>query len=207
VDGLAEFLALPIPLTIAIMPKRRYSEACARMAAAAGRQVILHLPLEARSGLDPGPGAIRSGWTEERIRKELEEDLASVPGAVGVNNHMGSLGTADEALMRAILGILKEKGLFFLDSRTYAGSVAPRVAEEIGLRHAVNGKFLDPDGASGERLQELFRELIALAKKKGKAVGICHANRPYTLSALRAAIPEFAMAGVEVVPLGEIVGE
>ena len=207
VDGLAEFLALPLPLTIAVMPKRRYSEICARMAAAAGRQVILHLPLEAISGLDPGPGTIRTGWTKDRIREQLEEDLASVPGAVGANNHMGSLGTADEALMRAILGILKEKGLFFLDSRTYAASVATRVAGEIGLSYAVNGKFLDPDGASGEHMQELFRELIAAAKKKGKAVGICHANRPHTLSALRAAIPEFAAAGVEVVPLGEIVGK
>ncbi|NLG85243.1 MAG: divergent polysaccharide deacetylase family protein [Firmicutes bacterium] len=205
--GLEKFLALPIPLTIAIMPKRRHSEAYARMARAAGREVLLHLPLEAQNGQDPGPGVIRTDWPPERVREELEEDLASVPGAVGVNNHMGSLGTADETLMRMILGILKEKGLFFLDSRTTAGSVVPRVAGEIGLRYAVNGKFLDPEGASIERIQELIRELIALAKRKGKAVGICHANRPHTLAALRTMLPEFAAAGVELVPLGQIVGE
>lgn len=205
VTGTEDFIALPIQLTFAVMPFRRYSAEYALQAAAAGRTVLLHLPLEAEREIDPGPGAILTDWPTERVLEQLEADLESVPGAVGANNHMGSRGTSEESLMRTILAHLKERGLFFVDSRTTNRSVAVRVARELGQMHAANGKFLDPEGASVEEIQALVRELAAAAKKNGTAIGICHANRPNTLAALRGMVDYFAQAGVEVVPVSDLV--
>ncbi len=203
--GTERFLALPASLTLAILPFAPHAEAYARQAVAAGRTVILHLPLEAISGKEPGPGTIRIGWTKERILEQLEQNLRAVPGAIGVNNHMGSLGTADAALMTEILKALKGKGLFFLDSRTWNKSVAARVARSVGERYTERDIFLDPEGATVGEIQIQLRRLISLAKRHGRAVGICHANRPNTLAALEATLPEFAAAGVEIRPLAELV--
>ncbi|MGE5528456.1 MAG: divergent polysaccharide deacetylase family protein [Patescibacteria group bacterium] len=199
--GTEEFFALDIPLTVAILPFTRYAHAYTGRARAAGHDVILHLPLEARGGDDPGPGVLRGDWPDERIVAQFEADLAAVPGAVGVNNHMGSLGTADEDLMRLILAVLKQRGLFFLDSRTWPGSQAGRLARQAGLDCAERDVFLDPEGATVAEIHGLLRQLIRMAHARGRAVGICHANRPNTLKALRTFLPEFAAAGVELVTL------
>ncbi|MGE5550275.1 MAG: divergent polysaccharide deacetylase family protein [Bacteroidota bacterium] len=209
VGGTEDFLALPAQLTFAILPLGPYARTYARQAASAGRTVILHLPLEPLdTKQNPGPGVIRTGATGAEIRAQLEANLGSVPGAVGVNNHMGSLGTTDETLMLEIQTILKEKGLFFLDSRTFdprvKKSVVGKVARHLGERFAERDYFLDPEGASVEEIRALLRQLIDRAKKHGSAIGICHANRPNTLAALKAALPEFAASGVEIVPVTEL---
>jgi len=201
VQGTEGFIALPAQLTFAVLPLVRYSEYYARMAAASGRTVILHLPMDAIKGNNPGPGAIRAGFTPEQIEAQLQEDLASVPGAAGVNNHMGSLGTSDSDLMGNLLQSLRQRNLYFLDSRTWQGSVAGKVARSIGEKHANRDLFLDPTGASQAQIEKLLRQLISLARSHGSAVGICHANRPHTLEALRVSIPKFAAAGVEIVPV------
>lgn len=205
VAGTEEFLALPAQLTIAVMPFRRYSQAYAGQAVAAGRTVLLHLPLEPIGAVNPGPGTIGTEWSPEQVLAQLEADLSAVPGAIGVNNHMGSRGTSDENLMRVILSDLKQRGLFFVDSRTVKGSVVGQVARSLKGKYAVSNMFLDPEGASEETVQAKLRALIALARTNGIAIGICHANRPHTLAALRMMLPEFSKAGVEIVPVTELV--
>ena len=106
--------------------------------------------------------------------------------------------------MRLILAGLKERGLCFLDSRTINTTVADRVARSLGEKYAARDIFLDPEGASVAEIQALLRKLMALAKRRGTAVGIRHANRPNTLAALRATLPEFAAAGVAIVPVTEL---
>lgn len=208
VPGAEGFLALPAPLTFAVLPFTPHAGEFLRHSAAAGRAVILHLPLEPLDeAADPGPGTIPTRASPDEILARLEADLRAVPGAIGVNNHMGSRGTSDKRLMTTILTALRERGLFFIDSRTWRGSVAGDVARAIGVRHAVRDVFLDPDGATAAEIRRLLRELIALAKENGSAIGICHANRPNTLAALAAALPDFAAAGVEIVPVDELVHE
>lgn len=208
VPGTERFLALPAPLTFAVLPFTPHAGEFLRRAAAAGRPVILHLPLEALDGgVDPGPGVIPTSAAPEQILAQLEADLQAVPGAIGVNNHMGSRGTSDGPLMATILAALQERGLFFVDSKTWHGSVAGDTARAIGLRHAARDIFLDPEGASVEEIRRLLRELITMARTRGAAIGICHANRPHTLAALVAAMPDFAAAGVEIVSVAELVHE
>jgi polysaccharide deacetylase 2 family uncharacterized protein YibQ len=120
---------------------------------------------------------------DEEIRSLLTEELDRVPYAQGVNNHMGSKVTADTAMMRAILEPIRERGLFFLDSRTSGKSVAYDVAVGMGIPAASRQVFLDADGDTG-RIRERLLELFRIARRDGRAVGICHPFRE-TLRALK----------------------
>jgi len=207
VAGTREMMELEIPLTFAVIPHRNSSQREAQEARERGYQVLLHMPMEPlNEKLFPGPGAITAGMPPEEIKIAVAAALEEVPGAVGGNNHMGSLVTRHRGHMTWLMQELKQRGgLFFVDSRTTNRSVAVRVARELGQMHAANGKFLDPEGASVEEIQALVRELVAAAKKNGTAIGICHANRPNTLAALRGMVDYFAQAGVEVVPVTDLV--
>lgn len=143
--GSEQMLQLPIKLTVAVMPFLPTTKQDAEAAYHRGHDVIVHLPMEPIRGLRRwlGPGAILTELTDDQIRKRVEAAIADVPHAVGMNNHMGSKATADKRVMRAVLQVCKEKGLFFLDSRTSYRSVVTAVAKELGVPTLHNDVFLD----------------------------------------------------------------
>ncbi|MDB5042047.1 MAG: hypothetical protein JWN27_2773, partial [Candidatus Eremiobacteraeota bacterium] len=110
------FIALPVALTLSVLPRVRYSGEIARSAHAAGKGVMLHLPMEPRSGVDPGPGRITTAMDDAAIAAQVSADIADVPLATGVNNHEGSRATSDDRVMRDIAAVLAEHHLFFIDS-------------------------------------------------------------------------------------------
>lgn len=144
-NGTKEMLDLPIPFTAAIMPFLPTTKRDAEWVHASGREVIVHLPMEPVKGKKSwlGPGAITTDLSDEEIRKRVKADIEDVPYAVGVNNHMGSKVTSDSRIMRIVLEVCKEKGVFFLDSRTSGRSVIGKLSREIGIKTARNHLFLD----------------------------------------------------------------
>jgi polysaccharide deacetylase 2 family uncharacterized protein YibQ len=185
-EVLQEILDLNTPLTISVLPYSRYAEETARLAYDNGLEVMLHLPGESLNHLEGNnntEGIILSGMKEGEIRASVEDSLARVPFAKGVNNHMGSKITQEELSMRPILDLLKERDLFFLDSRTTSQSIAYDLAMKMGLRSAYRNVFLDSTVGvdfSKQKMIELFR----LSQKKGSSVGIGHPF-PETLQALK----------------------
>jgi polysaccharide deacetylase 2 family uncharacterized protein YibQ len=185
-EVLQEILDLNTPLTISVLPYSRYAEETARLAHDNGLEVMLHLPGESLNHLEGNnntEGIILSGMKEGEIRASVEDSLARVPFAKGVNNHMGSKITQEELSMRPILDLLKERDLFFLDSRTTSQSIAYDLAMKMGLRSAYRNVFLDSTVGvdfSKQKMIELFR----LSQKKGSSVGIGHPF-PETLQALK----------------------
>lgn len=201
---LEEVIALGRPVTIAVLPGLRYSREVAERARAAGIEVLLHLPLEAE---DPtkqlGPGGITVAMSDEEIAATVRLGLASVPGAVGVNNHMGSKGTADPRVMRAVLAVVKERNLLFVDSVTSSRTVAAHLAFEMGVRTASRHIFLDnEDDPAAIRAQ--VRRTIAVARAQGAAVAIGHAQR-LTAQVLREMLGELDRAGIVLVPASALV--
>ena len=198
-----QLLALPAPVTFAIMAGSPRAAEFAARATALGHQVLLHLPMQpAGAGKDPGPGAIQPGMTGREVDGLVAAQLARVPGASGANNHMGSLATADPVIMSAVLSALRDRGLFFLDSATTPASVARAVAAAVGEPLAINDLFVDnvrDVTATSERL----RDLGHLAAQRGWAVGIGHPC-PSTIAALAAVLPELHAAGIAVVPVGDL---
>lgn len=183
----------------AVLPGLPDSAAAARQLARSGKEVLLHLPMEPDGYPDvkPGPGVVLRSDSDERIAEIVAEDLASVPGAIGVNNHMGSAATADARVMRAVVRVLADRGLFLLDSRTTEASVARRMADEISLPAVSRRVFLDsvPTSAAIDRS---FRELLARARKDGSALAIGHPY-PETMAMLERELPTLADKGVELV--------
>jgi len=199
-----EIIAIGRPVTVAVLPGLAHSAEVARRARAAGLEVLLHLPVEPNDSTQAlGPGGITVDMDDAAIQATVRADLASVPGAVGVNNHMGSKGTADRRVMRAILGVVKERGLFFLDSVTTPKSVAGPVATEVGVRAAARTVFLD-NVDEEEAIRGQIQHLIALARARGTAIAIGHAQRltPRVVASMR---DEFDRQRVMFVPLSTLV--
>lgn len=199
-----ELADLGAPLTFAVMPFRPFSKEVATRASLLGRDVLLHLPMEAESGEDFGAHEIlRVEADRPEIERLIDDSLAAVPHAVGVNNHMGSRFTSDRERMGWALGRLKEKGLFFIDSRTSPLSVACDVAATIALPCLTRTLFLD-DTDDQQAIATQLDALLQLAQHRGDAIGIGH-PRPATLAALQATVPSFAEAGIDIVPVSTIV--
>lgn len=189
------FIALPIPLTLSVLPHVHGGVAIAGEADAAGKGVMLHLPMETVSGRDPGPGQVTTAMSDDAIATILADDFATVPHATGVNNHEGSRATANTRVMDAIAGVLAQDKRFFVDSRTSAQSVAEAEAHRAGVPTARRNIFLDDT----DDLAAIETQLLAAASfahDHGSAIAIGH-PRANTLAALRAMYPRMQADGIE----------
>ncbi|NIM57781.1 MAG: hypothetical protein GTO16_02410 [Candidatus Aminicenantes bacterium] len=180
-----DICSLNKPLTISILPYTPLAKEIARIAHQNNLEVMLHLPLESinNQGGNHIEGIILSQMGEEEILKTVEHNLDQIPYVTGVNNHMGSKITADKNLISLVLGPLKERNLFFIDSRTTSRSEAYNVAQTLGIPSAYRQVFLDGENRKGYIKGKMI-ELFRLAQRNGKAVGICHPTER-TLRVLR----------------------
>jgi polysaccharide deacetylase 2 family uncharacterized protein YibQ len=179
-----QLMDLQIPLSFAFLPYAPYTKSLAEKASSMGRDVLLHLPMEPVSqDHDPGPGALYTFMNKRTLEKIFEKDLAAVPGAVGVNNHMGSRFTEDRQAMATVLGLVKMNNLFFLDSVTSSKSVGAGLAVAVGVKTARRHVFLDHE-QDKVKIAAQLKKLLSLAEEQGQAVGIAHPH-PETLAVLR----------------------
>lgn len=202
-EQLEPFLEFPGALTIAVLPQLPYSTSAALAARAAGKEVILHQPMEAESGKDPGPGALYVGDSAEQIRTVLATNLATVPGAVGMNNHMGSRATSDRATIEPVLLDTAERNLYFLDSRTAVSTVVAETARSLGLSILERNVFLDND-SDRDSIDAAIREGMELASHRGHAVMIGHVMVTELAEALHDLYPEMLDEGYELLPLSQL---
>jgi polysaccharide deacetylase 2 family uncharacterized protein YibQ len=205
-ETLDELIALGRPVTVSVLPYSTHAAETARIAHENGLEVLLHLPLESlnnREAMANTEGMILAGMTEPDIVRLFEESYARVPFAAGTNNHMGSRFTAERDLMRVLLRPLKEKGLFFVDSRTTAKTVALEEARKMGVPSTERDIFLDADEDRG-RIRGRLVELFQKARKKGHAVGICHPF-PETLAVLKSSFRLVDAYGLEAVRISQLV--
>ena len=199
-----DFLDLQLNLTAAVLPNVPHARAVAELAHADGREVLLHVPMEPRNypAVDPGEQALMVNLSMAEVQHRLRGYLQTVPWVVGANNHMGSRFTESREGMRGVLQLLKDQGLFFVDSRTTADSVAIVEAEGMEIAHAERDLFLDND-INEEAIRRQIRKLIGLAKEQGSAIGICHPHLE-TIAALKKEAHGFAAAGVKLVPVSAL---
>ncbi|HEX9689363.1 MAG TPA: divergent polysaccharide deacetylase family protein [Thermoanaerobaculia bacterium] len=203
-EALERIARWPFAVAGAVLPELPGSADAARRLAASGKEVLLHLPMEPDGypQVRPGPGVVLRSDSDEKIAQTVVGDLATVPGAVGVNNHMGSAATADPRVMRAVVRVLAERGLFLLDSRTTEATVARRVADEAALPVVSRRVFLDVE-PTASAVEQSFRELIRSAKKDRTALAIGHPH-PATLALLERELPRLGERGVKLVQVKEL---
>lgn len=197
-------LALPFPLTVSVIPHLPLSSEVAEEAYRRGEQVMLHLPMESiGSGAKQEDVELRPGMNAAQVDSLLAGMLATVPHAAGVNNHEGSLATSDTTLMQELMPALHERGLFFIDSRTSAATVAYDTAEKFGVAAASRKVFLD-DVPSREAILTQLDLAARDAERDGFAVAIGH-PRPDTIAALREEVPRIQARGIRLVFASDVV--
>ncbi len=201
---LQPFLDLPFACTIAVLPGLQYSAEAARRIRTAGKELILHQPMQALDlKRDPGPGALLPGMSASQIRSIILANLAEVGPVVGMNNHEGSLITADRNAMQAVLETARKAGIYFLDSRTTADTVAPVLARETGMQIWERAVFLDntPDRAS---MIDAVHKGMKVAEQKGAAIMIGHIWSNDLASVLAEMYPELVSQGFSLSTIARI---
>lgn len=194
IEDFRSYSAFPGRFTVAVLPRREFSDEVARMAVAMGHEVILHQPMEPMGTANPGPGAIYIADDDETIRKTLDKNLDSLPQAVGINNHMGSRATADRRVMAVVVDELSKREIFFLDSRTSAESVGVEVATEHGLTAFQRDVFLDNE-RTNEAIGNQLDEALEIADEYGSVVMIGHITSPELAAVLIDRYDELVEAG------------
>jgi len=197
-------LALPFPLTVSVLPHLPLSGEVAEEAFRRGDQVLLHLPMESLAdGAKPEEVELRVGMNAAQVEAALAGMLETVPHVVGVNNHQGSRATADAALMQELMPALSRRGLFFVDSRTTAATVAYVAAERSRVRAASRKVFLDDTPTREAVLAQL--DLAARdALRDGSAIAIGHPH-PATIAALNEGVPRLESRGIRLVFASDVV--
>ncbi|QQO09314.1 divergent polysaccharide deacetylase family protein [Breznakiella homolactica] len=188
------FLTFSGPLTIAVLPGLPHSAEAARRIRAAGKEVFLHQPMEAIGGQNPGPGALYSGMEEAEIRAIIERNLEEVGPVAGMNNHQGSKITMDEKAMETVLSVCREHGIYFLDSRTTADTVVPRVAGRMGVKIGERDVFVDNIQERAAMIR-FIQDGLNKAEKKGSAVMIGHTWSAELAETLEELYPELVEQG------------
>lgn len=173
--GTEEMLSLPIKLTVAIMPFLPTTQTDAESAHQKGYDVIVHMPMEPKHGNPKwlGPGAITSNMSNEEVRRKVEEAIDNVPYAIGMNNHMGSKITGDERIMSIVLQVCRERGLFFVDSKTNYHSVVGKLAASMGMPPVANHIFLD-DSHTVSHIAKQMKAVEAYAFEHDNCIAIGH---------------------------------
>jgi polysaccharide deacetylase 2 family uncharacterized protein YibQ len=196
--------ALHVPITISVLPYHEHSQEIAQEARKNGCEVMLHLPMQSVANETPEHQELRPGLSRNDVDDMVTKMLEALPEANGVNNHQGSQATSNGALMDELMPVLRDAGVFYVDSRTTAATVAYDTAKRDGVKTAFrNVPFLD-DVQSKAAVKRQLQIAIRGAKEKGEAIAIGHPHA-VTLEALREMIPEAKKQGVRLVFVSDVV--
>lgn len=199
---------LDIPITVAIMPFMDYTEIDAEKAYDAGMEIILHLPMEPERG-DPkwlSSRAVRSNLSNEEVRELVQDALEQLKYAKGMNNHMGSKIMKDEIILREILQVVKERNIYFLNSRTDESTFAEELCKELDIEYFYRNIFLDNE-KSEYYISKAMEELSRVALENGYAVGIGHVGGQggkITIDTIDKMAKKLEQQGIEFIYLSEM---
>jgi len=197
-------LALPGPVTYAFLPFTPHAAALALQAHRQRKQVMVHLPMDTTGGNRLGPGALHLYMDEVEFKQTLLRDIAAIPYAVGVNNHMGSLLTRHPGAMSWLMqGMRYPRPLFFVDSRTTKETVAQAMADELQVPNTRRDVFLDND-RDPQAIRRQFQLLLEKARRQGSAVGIGHPH-PETSAVLQQELTTLQARGVQLITVSELI--
>lgn len=204
--GTKEILEMPIKLTGAVIPGMRYSAHDAKKLHESGKEVILHVPLEAECGKKEwlGDMGITTDMDEDQINEILGKAIKEIPYVKGMNNHMGSKAMKNELVVSQLMEFAKCNSLYFVDSKTTDDKLSKKLSLKSGVKFFTRDVFIDNQLSVYEAKKRLL-ELEKIAKEKGFAIGIGHVGKkgPYITQALKEMIPQMQERGIKFVTLTE----
>jgi len=200
-----QVLNVDADLTFAFLPFELHTQDLLQQAQKLDREVMLHMPMESIARIRRNKGVLKRDMDEHLFKSMFNKSLNAIPGLVGINNHRGSLLTQDTRAMNWIMRELKQRDLFFIDSKTTAASVAGDVANQMGLPNLSRHIFLDHN-QSEEYIADQFDKLIKRAKRTGWAIAIGHPH-PETIAVLQNQIPLLDKHNIKLVRISDLVNQ
>jgi len=193
-------------VNFAIMPQTQYAVAAMKLATQHGHESIIHIPMEPKNFPQENPGdhAIFIQLSEGEITRRMDRFINQLPDCIGANNHMGSLATADEPTMQAVMKALKKHDLLFVDSRTTSSSVAYTVAQKNLVPAYKRDVFLDEPDLSNANLNRKIAECISLSQSRPYVIVIMHCHTEAHLKYLLSFIAQAEQAGFDLLPLSQL---
>lgn len=196
-------VALPGNVTINILPFTPYAKYFASLATQAEKEVMLHIPMEAISGRNPGKGSLHTHMSQQEFTHVLDSNLAQIPNIKGISNHMGSRLTQNGKMMEWLMSALADHGkLYFVDSRTTSETIAIDYARKNDIAHAKRDVFLD-HSQTYERILHQWQRMIRLAHRNGSAIAIGHPHR-ITVEFLEKHLSDIEAEGFRLVSVSEL---
>ncbi|MBQ4518508.1 MAG: divergent polysaccharide deacetylase family protein [Clostridia bacterium] len=208
--GVSEMLHLDCKLTAAVIPFLEYTEDDVEDALENGKEVIIHIPMQATTHDNPrhlGPRPVTTGMTREEILSWMKDALDEIPEAVGANIHMGTLCSTKQDVMSPIFEFLQEKQMYFLDSKTSSKSICREVAQTTTVAFYENRVFLEHERKTKDYVKKRLRKAMDIALSEGECIAIGHVGNEggmITVEAIRELMPEFEENHVSLVFLSEL---
>lgn len=198
-------LAIKIPVTFSVIPGYAQARKVAQLTHDRGGEVMVHMPMEPQGY--PEKKMEKNGLllsdSDEQIEAKVQGYLAEIAYAVGANNHMGSRYTESEEKMQPVLQLLKERGMFFIDSMTSSHSTGYRLAKKLGIKAGTRQVFLD-NVQDVQAINAQLQQVADAARKRGSAIAICHPHRA-TIQALSGMMPRLKKEGITFVYASQVV--
>jgi polysaccharide deacetylase 2 family uncharacterized protein YibQ len=200
-NGLAA-VNLPGKINYAVLPHTPYGKRLASKAHKAGKEILLHTPMDNIKELPLGKGGLTTQLRQQEFINTLRSNLDDIPYAKGINNHMGSELTQRHLQMSWVMQELRQRQLYFVDSRTSARTVAADTASEFGVPNISRQIFLD-NIRSAEAIDKRFKALLRIVHKEGRGIAIGHPH-PETIAYLQQALPRLAAQGIKLAFVSEV---
>lgn len=198
-------LARKYNITFAIMPDSPHATKFDSLCYESGVNTIIHVPMQNRDAKYFGEKTIIKTYMDyEEISNLLDYSFNIIPNATGINNHTGSLATADVNTVSSVVRFLKTKDKYFFDSLTTGGSVVSLVASNEHIKTAKRDIFLD-NVDTYEAVLNQWKALIKLAKKNGNAIAIGHYWSENTFYVLSNELPNIYKEGIITKNIKEVV--
>lgn len=196
----SELKKLSIKVTPSIFPPEKQHPKTAELAKEFSVYMV-HLPLQALNYTNEKANTLRTGDSKEKISQRIKDIKNDFKGVKYINNHTGSGFTSDFKSTLTLLDELKNSEIYFIDSLTTNKSTVLDASKKLGLKYAYRDVFLDNE-QNVSKILKMINNAVAVAKKDGVAIAICH---PYksTFEALKIAQKD-AFKGVEVVYVDKI---
>lgn len=199
----ADIISLKAPITASFLTYGRKLDEQIKSSLQSGHEIMVHVPMEAQTAVDAAPDVLTTKMSLKEIRNNLIEMLKKFKDIKGINNHMGSKLTEDYGRMKEVMSVLKEQGLYFLDSKTSPKSRAEKAAQDTGIAYAHRHVFLDNQNDKKYILGQLAK-VEKLADKNGYAIAIGH-PKTQTYAALKEWLPTLENKGMRLIHLSNAI--
>lgn len=170
-----EVIAIDAPLTLAFLPDSEHLTDLLNDAVLSNHEIMVHVPMQPRVEASLEEDTLKVSMEDDVLKEHFLRMLSVFDGydIKGVNNHMGSFFTESASKLDVVMRVLKQRGLFFLDSKTTPYSQVEAVGALDDVPVVSRDVFLDNNN-NYQAVMKQLKKAEKIAKKNGSAIVIGH---------------------------------